>query len=247
LLIPRIIPVVAIHNSSVVKTKKFRRIKYIGDPINTIKIFNELEVDEVIVLDIRASKNKTEPDYKMLSELASESFMPLSYGGGINSLEKAEKILRIGFEKIILNSAAFLDHNLLLDLSRTFGSQAIVVSVDYRISNKAENRLYIKSGYKRVNSNPNDWAQKAVELGAGEIIFSCITNEGTWLGLDTKSTSNIIKNLGVPVVLHGGGKDIEDLKESILNFHASGVAIGNLAIYQGRNKGILINLPKIIF
>lgn len=235
----------AIHNAKVVKTIRYRRITYVGDPLNTIKIFNELEVDELMVLDIRASKSNSEPDYELLAQLASESFMPLSYGGGINSIDKAEKILRIGYEKIILNTYAYLNHKLVTDLVETFGSQAVVVSVDYRIGYRNRNRIYVKSGYKKLNLEPAQWARKAVELGAGEIVFSCISNEGTWKGLDIKSLLDLTNELPVPVVLHGGARDLNDLIKAFKLMHVSGIAIGNLALYQGPKKGILINIPKL--
>jgi imidazole glycerol-phosphate synthase subunit HisF len=179
----RIIPVLLLKDESLVKTIQFGKYNYIGDSINTCRIFNELEVDELCFLDITASKEKKEPDYKILQEIANECFMPLSYGGGIDSYEKAEKVFKIGFEKIIVNSASFSNPKVISEIAKVFGSQAMVVAVDVKKNFWGKYEVFGTSGTVNHKKNPVEWVKEMEELGAGEILLTSIDrkrNGRTW-------------------------------------------------------------------
>lgn len=239
----RIIPCLQLVDNSLVKSIKFKNINYIGDPINTVRIFNELEVDELCFLDIRATDKKTEPNFKILSEIANECFMPLSYGGGIKDLETARKILAIGFEKIVINSAAFDNLNLLREISSTFGAQSLIVAIDVKKTIFGNYHAYYNSGKRQSQYNPLEWAKIVEEAGAGELLITSINNEGTWKGFDSNIIKLISENVSIPVIANGGAGSIEDIKKIIHNCNVSAVALGSMVVYQQKNMGILINFP----
>lgn len=239
----RIIPVLLIRKNSLVKTVRFKSPSYIGDPINTVRIFNELEVDELVLLDITASDEKREPDYKLLSEIANECFMPLSYGGGIISFDQAKKILEIGYEKIVVNSAAFENPALISDISSHFGNQAVIASVDVKKNLWGSYKVYTQSGKKNTKKNPVEWAIEVEKYGAGEILLTSIDKEGTWSGFDKNLIKNVSDAVSIPVIAHGGAGNIDHIAEVVMQANASAVAIGSMVVYQQKGMGVLVNFP----
>lgn len=239
----RVIPCLLLKNESLVKTVKFKEFNYVGDPVNTVRIFNELEVDELSILDICATKEKRPPNFKILEKLANECFMPLSYGGGIRNFEDAKRIFSIGFEKVVLNSIVFEDPKLLTQISDVYGSQAVVVSIDYKKNIFGSNVLYSKAGTQKENVNLLEWVQEAENLGAGEVLLTNIDRDGTWSGYDIKTMLEISSRISLPLVANGGARDIASLVEAIRVGGASAVGVGSMVVYQKKDMGVLINFP----
>jgi imidazole glycerol-phosphate synthase subunit HisF len=240
---PRIIPVLSIIEGRLVKTTQFKDPRYIGDPINALRIFNNKAVDEICILDIRASYNNKGPDMEYLTELSSEAFVPLGYGGGISNIEQIKQILAIGFEKIIINSN-FDNIDLIRDAVQYAGSQSIVVSIDVKKDRQGNYIAMTHSGSKKSLLSPLDIAIKAEKLGVGEILINSVDKDGTMTGLDRELIKIISQNLSIPVVACGGTKNIEDIKETFEEGYAHAIAAGSLFVYYGKNKGILINFPE---
>ena len=239
----RLIPILLIREKSLVKTVNFKKYYYIGDPCNTAKIFNELEVDEMIILDINANKNN-EIDFNIISDLASECFMPLSYGGGLNTLKDAEKIFRLGIEKIIVNSHTFSNLKFIRELVTEFGSQAIVASVDYKISNNDKRVIFSNSGkIEQKNIDIYDWIDHLTESGAGELVLTCIDKEGTWNGFDLHFLKAISKKKNIPIIAHGGAGCLNDIKKIFKISEIAAVGLGSLVVFQKKGMGVLVNYP----
>lgn len=239
----RIIPVLLLERKSLVKTIKFRNSNYIGDPINTVLIFNELEVDELIFLDIKASVNNQKPNFELLRKIADECFMPLAYGGGISSLEIAKTILDIGFEKIVLNSHTMRNPKLISELANQFGSQAIIVAIDVKYNIFGNPTVRTFSGRKNSNKEPFEWAKKVESLGAGEIILTSIDREGSWGGYDLKLVKEISNSISIPVIANGGCGSVNDIFKVVNESNASAAAVSSMVLYQKKDMGILINTP----
>ena len=200
----RVIPCLLLKDESLVKTVKFGKYGYIGDTINTVRIFNELEVDELIFLDINATKQKKSPNIKILQEIADECFMPLAYGGGIRTIEDAKKIFSIGIEKIVINSYAMEKPEFINELAQYFGNQSIIGSIDVKKNIFGKYEVYTHSGSKKAKINPVEWAVKLEKLGAGELILTSIAREGTWKGYDTEITKEVSESVRIPVIANGG-------------------------------------------
>lgn len=239
----RIIPCLLLQSDSLVKTIRFNNPSYIGDAVNTVRIFNELEVDELILLDIKTTSSKSAPNFKLLKNIASECFMPLAYGGGINSIEQIEQIFKIGFEKVILNTAALVNPKLISDASKVFGSQAIVVAIDAKRNLFGKQKVFGKSGKIKFDVDPISWAKKVEDLGAGELIYTSIEREGTWSGYDISTLKKISNKVNIPIIANGGAGNISHLNEAINLAEVSAVAIGSMVVYQKKGMGILINFP----
>jgi len=239
----RIIPILLLKNESLVKTVKFNKFNYIGDPCNTVRMFNELEVDELIICDIRASLNRLEPNFKLLSDIASECFMPLAYGGGIKSLDQAKRIFDLGFEKVIINSSSFQSNDILSKIAHSYGSQALICSIDVKKNFFGEKLVYSLSGTHNTNFTPLFWAKEVEKRGAGEILLTSIDKEGTWEGFDFDLSNYIAQNISIPVIAHGGASNIRDINEILSKSDLSGVGIGSMVLYQKKNMGVLINYP----
>lgn len=242
----RIIPCLQLIGGSLVKTTKFDNHQYIGDPINTVRIFNELEVDELCFLDIRASKEYREPSYKILEQIADEAFMPMAYGGGVKTFEEAKKILGIGFEKIIINTSAYNSPDLITKISEYFGSQAVVVSIDVKKSLLGNWNIYIYDGTKKVNTPLINYLSVIEKAGVGEILITSIDKEGTWGGYDIKLIKSVTNNVSVPVIANGGAGSLDDIKKVIHEGGASAAALGSMVVYQKKDMGVLINFPDKI-
>lgn len=237
----RLIPVLLLSNGRLVKTTKYRKPKYIGDPSNTVRIFNELEADEIMLLDISASDNGGKPDFQLLEEIANEAFMPMAYGGGITSLSDAQQIFNIGFEKVILNSAAIKNQHLITEIANVYGSQAVVVAIDVKRILFWGDRVMKKNGRGLTKLRPNHWAITAVQKGAGELLVTSVDHEGSWNGVDIVTIDSVTKSVSVPVIAHGGIGDLRHIMEALDEGGAHGVAIGSAVVFQKRNSGVLVN------
>ena len=240
----RIIPALLLKDQSLVKTIKFNKFRYIGDPCNTVRIFNELEVDELLFMDITASIEKREPNFNLLKEISDECFMPLSYGGGIKNIEQAKKIFDIGFEKISINTSSLENPNLITELANFFGSQAVIASVDVRPNFFGAHKVYKNRGKKQTNLKALEWSKELESLGAGELLLTSVDREGTWEGFDTDLVSFISDNLAIPVIAHGGAGSIKDVEEIIQKTNVSAIALGSLVMFQKKDMGVLINFPS---
>lgn len=242
----RVIPTLLLKDTGLVKGTSFKNHKYIGDPINAVKIFNEKEVDEIIILDISATTNKREPNYTLIKDIASEAFMPLSYGGGIKSTDQIEKLFRIGVEKIIINTSAYFTPELISQASYIAGNQSIVVSVDVRKSFFNKYEVFVCNGTIATKYDPVVYAKKMQELGAGELMVCSVNNEGTNNGYDLELISNVSSNVDIPVIASGGADSLNDFANAIKIAKASAVAAGNMFVFQGKHKAVLITYPKHI-
>ena len=238
---PRVIPTLLIDDRNLVKTRKFNNPVYLGDPINAIKIFNEKGVDELAVMDITASSRKAEPDYELLEKMASEAFMPLSYGGGIKTIDQMKRLFRIGYEKVIVNTSFVENMDLIKEASEYFGSQSIVCSIDYRKSIFGLN-CFIFDGKQKTKYRPQELAKKAEQMGAGEIILYCMDRDGQRTGYDLGLISEISQNVGIPVIACGGADNVRDMNEA-LKAGASAVAAGSMFVFFGKKQAVLINYP----
>ncbi len=243
MLRPRVIPALLLRHEALVKTVRFGRFEYVGDPANTCRIFNELEVDELVFLDILASREGRAPNLKVLSEIAAECFMPISYGGGISSVEAAGEVLKSGFEKVVVNTAALDRPELVTELARAFGSQSVIVSIDVKEGWLRGQECRGMAGRRSTGRAPVDWARQLEELGAGEILLTSIDREGTWGGLDLELTRTVADAVSVPVVAHGGVGRVEDIALGIKEGGASAVAVGSLVVFQKQGMGVLVNFP----
>lgn len=239
----RIIPCLLLKESGLVKTVNFNKYNYVGDPINTCRIFNELEVDELTFLDISASVENREPNYKVLQEIAEECFMPVSYGGGIKDIGQVEKILSIGFEKVIVNSVAYENKELITEIANHFGSQSVIVSIDYKKNIFGKYHVFGYSGTKNFKLHPVEWANEVRNLGAGEILLTSIDKEGTWKGFDVELTRQVTLKVNLPVIANGGAGNVDDIADVVNKGGASAVALGSMVVYQAKDMGVLINFP----
>jgi cyclase len=240
----RVIPVLLLKGKGLYKTIKFKDPQYIGDPINAVKIFNEKEVDELCFLDISATSAKHEINYKMISEIASECFMPLSYGGGINSLDQIKKLFNIGIEKVIINTAAHSNNNLISAASAYFGSQSIVGCIDVKKNFLGKYEVHIESGKKNTKKNPLDFAKELQEMGVGEILLNSIDRDGTMKGYDIEIIKKISSCLNVPLIACGGAGSIDDLSMVVKEGSANAVAAGSMFVFHGKHKAVLISYPS---
>jgi len=238
----RVIPTLLLKGEGLVKTSQFKNPVYIGDPINAVRIFNEKEVDELVLLDITATAAKREPKYDWIKDIVSESFMPIGYGGGIRNIEQAKKLFDTGIEKLIINSASF-DFDFLCSLASIYGNQSIVVCIDVRKNMLGGYAVYTNNGMQKHKMNPEVMARSVVNAGAGEIIIQSIDREGTMKGYDIDLIKLVSKAVNVPVVASGGAGSQEHLREAILKGGASAVTAGSMFVFKGKHRGILINYP----
>jgi imidazole glycerol-phosphate synthase subunit HisF len=240
----RVIPCLLLKGQGLVKTINFSSPKYIGDPINAVKIFNDKEVHELIFLDITASTEKRSPRLDYISDIASECFMPFGYGGGITTVKQAEDIFNRGVEKVIVNSHAVENPSFIRDLADLFGSQSIVVSIDVKKDFFGNYQTYTNSGKTKTQWNPVTWAQEAEKSGAGEIFLNSIDRDGTLKGYDIPLIKIISKSVSIPVVACGGAGTVEDFGRAVYDGGASAVAAGSMFVYYGKHRAVLINFPS---
>ncbi len=244
MLMPRIMPCLLLKDGALVKTVRFKDPGYIGDPINAVRIYNEKEVDELIFLDITATNQKRPPPYKVLSEIASECFMPVTYGGGIHDLETIRHVLSLGIEKVAINSYAVENPEFVRLAAEKFGSSTIVVSIDVRRQLLGHYEVYIQSGRKGTKLDPGDFAGKMAQMGAGEILLTAIERDGTQEGYDLDLIRKVTSAVGIPVIASGGAGKIEDFRAAIVDAGASACAAGSMVVYYGRNRAVLITYPE---
>jgi cyclase len=244
MLRPRIIPCLLVKNKGLVKTVKFKDGKYLGDPINAVRIFNEKEADELMVIDIDATYNNNEPDYKMIENLASECRMPLCYGGGIKTLEQAQRIFSLGVEKIAVSSAAIQNPSIVSDIASKVGSQSVVVVLDVKKKMFGGYDMYTHNGKKSININPIDFAIKMEQEGAGEIVINSIDNDGVMKGYDLDLIDKVRNSISLPLTVLGGAGDLEDIGGLIQKYGIIGAAAGSLFVFKGKYKAVLINYPN---
>lgn len=239
---PRIIPVLLIDDRDLIKTINFKKPTYLGDPVNALKIFNRKGIDEMAVLDISASKKGIEPDFELLTDMASEAFMPLSYGGGIKTLEQVRKLLAIGYEKVVLNTSLVEDEQLVKDAVALAGSQSVVASIDAKLV-KGQYKCVICDGTKVIDMSPVELAKHAADLGVGEIFLNSIDRDGMMTGYDTDLINQVVNVVDIPVTACGGAGSISDLKDALVNGHAHAAAGGSMFVFYGRLKAVLITAP----
>ena len=237
----RVIPVLLLRNAGLVKTTKFADPRYVGDPLNAIRIFNEKEVDELLVFDIMASREKRGPDFSVIQAFATECFMPFCYGGGITTLEQAERLFDLGVEKVSLQTATDSNLGLLTAIANKFGSQAVAASLDIRTGLLGGYQLYW-SATGRTEKNWQQHLQRVVEAGAGEVVLNAVERDGTMQGVDSKLIRVAADAVDVPLVALGGVGSMEDIRTPI-DAGASAVAAGAFFVFHGRHKAVLITYP----
>lgn len=239
---PRVIPCLLLAGSGLVKTQKFDRRVYLGDPINTVRIFNDKGADELMLLDIDASRKGRPPPFDVLADIASEAFMPLAYGGGIRDVEDVRSILRLGFEKVVINTAAAGDPGVIERAASAVGSSSIVASIDVRRPRLGRPQVVTRGGGDRVDVPPSDYARMVVERGAGEILLQSVDRDGTRSGYDTALIREVCPLVPVPVVACGGAGSLDDFKAA-LDAGASAVAAGSIFVFTGKHQAVLISYP----
>jgi cyclase len=239
----RVIPVLTLQNEKLVKTVQFKKPNYIGDPINAVKIFNDKEVDEIVIIDISATKEKRAPNYERIEEIASEAFMPLAYGGGINEFSQIEKLFKLGIEKIIINSAIENNFNLIKQTAEQYGSQSVIVAIDIKKPTFGKLSAYKNSGSTKIKIKLLDYLTKIETAGAGEIFLTSIEKDGSFNDYDFDLIHLVSSNCNIPVVCCGGANSIQSFQKAIIS-GASAVAAGSFFVYSSPNKGVLISYPS---
>ena len=245
MLRPRIIPCLLVKDGGLVKTQKFDQPKYVGDPINAVKIFNEKEVDELIVIDIDATAEGRGPDYTLIKNLAAECNMPLCYGGGVTAVEQVDQIISLGVEKVAMSSAAISDPDVIRKAAEVVGGQSIVVVMDVKKSRFRDRyELYTHNGTRRTGINPAEFARRAEDLGAGEIVVNSIDRDGMMQGYDLDLVRVVRESVTLPVTVLGGAGSLEDISALIDSFGIIGAAAGSLFVFKGVYRAVLINYPS---
>ena len=239
----RIIPCLLVHDRGLVKTVRFGDPKYVGDPINAVRIFNEKEVDELMVLDIDASAQGREPDFGLIEKLAQECRMPLSYGGGISSPAHGERIIGLGVEKLAISSAAIRNPRLVSELANAVGSQSVSVVIDVKKSLFGKYSVVTINGTQKVSDSVWDLVKRAESAGAGEIVINAIDRDGTMQGYDTNLADHVRGLVDVPLTILGGGGSLEDIRDLITRFGTIGAAAGSLFVFKGKYRAVLISYP----
>lgn len=239
----RVIPCLLLQDEGLVKTIKFAKPKYVGDPINAIRIFNEKEVDELIVLDINASKSERDPNYALIEKVASECFMPLCYGGGIRTVQQARQLFALGVEKICLQTSALDDPTIITRISDNFGRQSVVISVDIKKSWFGEYKIYRTVDGKKINQPWVQYLQQIADAGAGEVIVNSVDLDGTMGGMDLKLIREASSAITLPLIAMGGAGSLSDMKAAI-HAGASAVSAGAFFVFQGPHRAVLITYPN---
>jgi len=245
MLRPRIIPCLLVHKKGLVKTVQFKNPKYVGDPLNAVKIFNEKEADELMVVDIDASVEGNEPDYQLIKNIASECRMPLCYGGGVKTVEQAQKIINLGAEKVALSSALVNNIDLVTKIGRVIGNQSVVAVIDVKKRGLfKKNEVYVLNGEKATGLDPVEYAKKLATKGVGEIVINSIDQDGIMKGYDYDLVEKIKSQVNLPVTALGGAGSLEDIEELIQKFGVIGAAAGSFFVFKGVYKAVLISYPS---
>ncbi len=244
MLRPRIIPCLLVHNGGLVKTVRFSEPKYVGDPINAVRIFNEKAVDELIVADIDASISGGEPDYSLISQLAAECRMPLCYAGGVKTSDQVVRIISLGVEKVALSSSAFSNPELIRESAHRVGNQSIVVVMDVKKTGLLKHyEIFTHNGRRKTGLNPVDFARKAASLGAGEILLNSIDHDGMMKGYDLKLIDQIRDSVSIPLSVLGGAGSLDHIADLVQRYGIIGAAAGSLFVFKGKFRAVLISYP----
>lgn len=243
MLRPRIIPSLLLQDNGLVKTVNFKNPKYVGDPINAVKIFNEKEVDELAIFDIDATAKELEPNYSLIERIANQSRMPLCYGGGVKTVEQAQRIFSLGIEKIALSSAVIQKPELITQIADRVGSQSVIVVLDVKKKLFGGYEVYTHNGKKSTGINPFDFVARAQDLGAGEIIINSIDQDGVMKGYDHQLIDKVREKFSLPLTVLGGAGSLSDIEKVIKKHKIIGVAAGSLFVFKGVYKAVLINYP----
>jgi cyclase len=240
---PRIIPVLLLKGKGLVKSVKFKNYRYIGDPINAVKIFNDLKADELVFLDILASKEKRCISLDFVRNVGEEANMPFSVGGGIRTIKEIKEIINAGAEKVVINSYAVENPEFIRKASDEFGSSTIVVSMDVKKKLYSKKQLYIFGGSNSTGIDPISFASLMQKMGAGEIIINSIEKDGTMQGYDLELIRLVAESVSIPVVALGGAGEPDDFKKAVNQAYASAVAAGSMFVFHGPRKAVLVNYP----
>lgn len=240
----RVIPVLLLRDGDLVKTKGFRKPVYIGDPINAVRIFNDKRVDELILLDISGAREPTGESYQRVAEIVGEAFMPIAYGGGLRGLKQIEQTLKLGVEKVVLNTVTVTDMPLVTEAARQFGSQSVVVSIDARRRFGGSYRVMTEGARNATRLDPAVHARRCVDAGAGEILVTSIAREGSLQGYDLALTRSVAESVSVPVIACGGAAKVEDFARAVTEGGASAVAASSMFVFQGTHRAVLISFPE---
>lgn len=240
----RIIPCLLYDGSGLVKTVKFKNPSYVGDPINAIKIYNDKEVDELILIDINASRQKRQPNFDKIADMAGEAFMPFAYGGGVKSYDDFAKLYKLGIEKVVVNSLIQENPEVIRRVVADFGAQAVVACIDFKKPIFGAKTPFSYLGHK-IKYDLLGYANYLVnELGVGELMLYSVDRDGTWEGFDNETTGQILNSVEVPVIACGGCGSVADLKKVLYETNANAAAIGSMAVYSKKGMGVLINFPS---
>ena len=240
----RVIPVLLLSGKGLVKTVQFKNPVYVGDPLNAVKVFNDKEVDELIFLDIKATKNNTPPDYHLIESIASECFMPVCYGGGITSVEQVRRILNMGIEKISINNEVLTNRDLIGEAAAIFGSQSIVASIDVKRKITGSRRVYSYISGKTTSYEPVETAVNIEKYGAGELLVTSVDRDGTMNGYDIELLKEIVTKINIPVIACGGAGNLLHFKEARESAGVSAVAAGSMFVFHGKHRAVLLNYPE---
>jgi cyclase len=246
MLRPRVIPVLLVDNGRLVKTQKFDNPRYIGDPVNAVRIFNEKSCDEMVLLDINVSANNGVPDYEMISKCASECRMPLCYGGGIQSVEQIKRIINLGVEKVAINSVALKEPGIIEEAANLVGRQSIVGVMDIAYDSKSRKYTVTSNrGRNHTNWDPISWSKQLELRGAGEILVNSVDRDGTMAGFDLVLAEMIRASVNIPITILGGAGSIQHIEELFSSLGVTGAGCGSLFVFKGRLRAVLINYPEI--
>ncbi|MEP2705282.1 MAG: AglZ/HisF2 family acetamidino modification protein [Roseibium sp.] len=240
----RVIPVLLLQDGGLVKTIKFKNPTYVGDPINSVRIFNEKEVDELVFLDINATPENRGPDFDLLRDIAGEAFMPMAYGGGIRSFEDAKTVLGLGFEKVIVNTLTHKNPEVIREIVSVYGAQSVVACIDVKSSLIGGPTLFTHSGATKIKTSLDSHLKNLTNLNIGEIIINSIDRDGTQFGYDVKTLKRVTSQVDVPTVACGGAKDIESFVEAVNQGGCSATAAGTMFVFRGKHRAVLISYPE---
>ena len=242
----RIIPCLLIHNKGLTKTINFSNHKYIGDPLNAVRIFNEKNVDEIMIYDIDKTVNNEEPDYKLISDIARECRMPLCYGGGIRTADEVEKIISLGVEKVSLSNSAVMNPSLISECAKRIGSQSVVLTIDIKSTGliKTKYQAFTKNGKNKITKHYQDIINDSINSGVGEIVINSCERDGTGKGYDINLIDSIYPNINVPLTVLGGASNYEDIRNLIQRYKIIGAAAGSIFTLKGKYRAVLLQYPE---
>lgn len=239
----RVIPSLLLSNGELVKTQRFKNPKYVGDPLNAIRIFNDKEVDELMVLDIDASRSGLEPNYGLISNISGECFMPLCYGGGVRSMEHARKLFSLGIEKVSIHTAAIQDLDLITAIANSYGSQSVIASVNIRKNWRGKKKLYLSSADVMLDLPWQEHLRALVNAGAGEVVLNAVDHDGMMTGMDLELIREAASLLPIPLIAAGGVGSLDHIKAAVQS-GASAVAVGAFFVFSGPHRAVLITYPN---